>query len=206
MNLWLVARLQHSNGRFGGQDRHDCVQIRNNWGGVSVRMIGMERLSANKRDSAFADDHGPVWELIKLGLVSDLSANAGDAGGVERFVHVPGAGSAPSRLRPCLNIRLICGSSAIAAGAVTGGKCRGFIQKEKFSPVPARHDRAFAPLPVQCAANPSVVGPAGGAKCFVVAVNDAPVAGQSASGRDSGDLSSREDAVLKGHALIVACL
>src|SRR5215469_7530142 len=88
-------------------------------------------------------------------------------------------------------------ATAQETGTMSGGKRRRFVEKEQLRPASRRHHRASDTFVVAPARNPGFRSPALPQKLLCRGVvDDAPVAGESASLGDSHDLPKRRDPVL----------
>jgi hypothetical protein len=100
---------------------------------------------------------------------------------------------------PSINKPDVIGTAAVPARPVTCRHSDSFVQKEKLGPVASLHHRALTPLPVERAANPSVMRPAGSAQRLIIAVDDPAITDEITAGRINNYIAGWLHAVLKRH-------
>jgi hypothetical protein len=92
----------------------------------------------------------------------------------------------------------IC-AAAVSAWAVACRHCDSFVEKEKRGPVATLHHGPFATLPIKRATYPGLMRPSGSAKGLVIAVNNPAIADEITARGIGNDVTSRLNAILKGH-------
>ena len=99
----------------------------------------------------------------------------------------------------CARACVLCSenAAAVCAGAMTGGKRRGLVEKEQLCVGAASHDGVLVALEGEHAADPRFVLPAPGEQDLAIRiVNDAAVAHHGAARGDRADLAGGSDSIL----------
>jgi len=158
--------------------------------------VGTQHRLLDKMRLIVPHDHASSGKIVEPFQIGHLAPIASNTRWMQHFVHGLSTWSVSLGQIPSCDKRIVGRPPAITARAMSGSESHGFIEEKQLCPVAPGHDGPLAALPIERAANPGMMRPTGCPQRLVIAMNDPAIARQRATGRDRGNLASRQNTVL----------
>lgn len=162
--------------------RHGCP--------VAVGRIGAQHMVIDQMWLVIMNNENTAGERCNPSDMRNLRAVTAHAGRMQNGVHFGCAGADMKRALLCIKEPIVICPPAISTGAMTCGHSNGFVEEKQLCPVATCHHVALAPLPIQNATNPRLMGPPFGGKGTIRSVENPAIPRHGAACRDGQNLPS----------------